>query len=262
MIFMTFEMCSIIPCNTRNYRKANRTPDDIQYIVIHYTGNRNDTAEANCRYYQGALPSDRVASAHYFVDSKNIICSVQPYDIAYAVGGSRYASYKTTGGARYYQKCTNSNSISIEVCGGKEIYYPGEKAIKNVEVLTRDLMNYYNVPVENVIRHFDVTGKVCPAWAVNLDYKKQTTYTPEWEKFLTNLREGKSMYTDYEFAKFKELMNGYLEEQDKKPDGWAKDVMTWAAENEIAVGGRPHAFSTRAETLTMIQNYDRTNKEA
>ena len=37
-----------------------------------------------------------------------------------------------------------------------------EATIKNAADLVKLLMKKYNVPVERVIRHYDVTGKVCP----------------------------------------------------------------------------------------------------
>ena len=85
--------------------------DDIKYIVIHYTGNNGDTAANNCRYFQGA---NRNASAHYFVDGGNYVYkSVPVKSVAWSVGGF----YSQSGGAgSYYKKCTNANSISVEMC--------------------------------------------------------------------------------------------------------------------------------------------------
>ena len=47
-----------------NHSRGN----SVQYIVIHSTGNTNDTAKNNADYFYRA---DRQASAHYFVDDKN-----------------------------------------------------------------------------------------------------------------------------------------------------------------------------------------------
>ena len=43
--------------------------NNIQYIVIHYTGNKGDTAKNNADYFYGG---NRQASAHYFVDDNSI----------------------------------------------------------------------------------------------------------------------------------------------------------------------------------------------
>ena len=87
----------------------------IKYIVIHWVGAAS-TAVNNGTYFQGG---DRGASAHYFVNDTHIVKSVRERDIAWAVGshglldqGSPYAKY----GGSLFGKCTNQNSVSIEMC--------------------------------------------------------------------------------------------------------------------------------------------------
>lgn len=143
--------------NRSNYG-GKRNIADIKYIVIHYTANDGDTDEGNGNYFANNIVG---ASAHYFVDDDSITRSV-PYDyIAWAVGGSKY---KYTKGGKFYGKCTNANSISIEFCDTKKngVYDFTEATMKNAADLVKLLMKKYNVPVERVIRHYDVTGKVCP----------------------------------------------------------------------------------------------------
>ena len=135
---------------------GNRSEDDIKYIVIHYTGNDGDTAANNCRYFQG---TNRNASAHYFVDGGDYVYkSVPVKSIAWSVGGF----YSQSGGAgSYYKKCTNANSVSVEMCNCVKSV-PDDVFDQTVE-LTRFLMDKYNVPPSRVIRHWDVNGKECPA---------------------------------------------------------------------------------------------------
>lgn len=131
-------------------RKSNyggtRSTKDIDYIVLHYTGNSGDTALNNCKYFQGA---SRGASAHYFVDGgKYIYKSVAVNRAAWAVGGC----YSTAGAAgNYYKKCTNANSLSIEMCNstGKV----PEKVREQTIELVKFLMKKYGVPASHVIRH-------------------------------------------------------------------------------------------------------------
>lgn len=155
--------------DSKNYGKKRNT-DNIKYIVIHYTGNDGDSDENNGKYFKNNIVK---ASAHYFVDDDSVTRSVSDDYTAYSVGGNRYDDYKTTGGASLYKKCTNTNSISIELCDevkdGK--VYPSEKTIENALELTKELMQKYNIPKENVIRHFDVTGKKCPAYWCGTDEK-------------------------------------------------------------------------------------------
>ena len=153
------------PCNPANYRKGyNRK---IEYIVVHYTGSTG-TALANVKYYSG--PS-RAASAHYFVGHKaegaQIYQSVDPADIAWHCG---------TSGTYYHPSCRNSNSIGIETCchndtsdksaASRSWYFDKETEDRLVE-LVKALMAKYNIPLENVIRHYDVTHKTCPAMWVH-----------------------------------------------------------------------------------------------
>lgn len=142
----------------RNNYGGKRSTADIKYIVIHYTANDGDTDEGNGNYFANNIVG---ASAHYFVDDDSITRSVPDDYIAWAVGGSKY---KNTKGGAFYGKCTNANSISIELCDTKKngVYDFTEATMKNAADLVKLLMEKYTVPVERVIRHYDVTGKVCP----------------------------------------------------------------------------------------------------
>ena len=150
--------------NAGNYGPA-RNAQAIRYIVIHYTGNDGDTAMNNAKYYASTVVK---SSAHYFVDDKEIVQSVPDLHTAWAVGGGKYPSCPQTGGGTLYNICRNTNSISIELCDTERngVYAPAPETVKAALALTRSLMQKYNIPQKNVIRHFDVTGKLCPAyWA-------------------------------------------------------------------------------------------------
>ena len=154
-----------------NFRKGSNKIN--KYIVIHYVG-ATGGAEANCRYF---LSNYRGASAHYFVGhSGEIFQCVEDKDIAWHCGAS---SYK-------HSYCRNTNSIGIELCCKKKsdgTWYFEEATVKAAIELTRELMKKYNIPIDNVIRHYDVTGKMCPepyvrdvaAWNT---FKASLTSTP------------------------------------------------------------------------------------
>lgn len=121
-----------------------------RYIVIHFTANNGDTALGNCKYFYDV---NRNASAHYFVDENGIYQCVKDSDVAWHCGAK---SYK-------HPYCRNSNSIGVELCSRKlNNYYFKDETVTNGVYLVRELMAKYNIPIENVIRHYDVTGKVCP----------------------------------------------------------------------------------------------------
>lgn len=147
------------PSNRNNYG-SKRQLSSIKYIVIHYTGNDGDSDESNSNYFKG----DRGVSAHYFIDDDSITQTVKDEYVAWSVGGKKYPDCLQTGGGKWHGKCTNANSISIELCdsvkNGRCDFT--ENTLKQAAELTLLLMDKYNISRENVIRHFDVTGKVCP----------------------------------------------------------------------------------------------------
>lgn len=69
-------------------------------------------------------------------------------------------------------------------------WYFDEAATANLIEFVQYLMDKYNVPIENVIRHYDVTGKLCPRpWVgddINTYYGK--TGNEMWEEFKSELR--------------------------------------------------------------------------
>ena len=129
-----------------------------QYIVVHYVG-AVSTAKNNVDYYASQKLQ---ASAHYFVDEKEIWQSVEDWNSAWHCGGGLQGS----GGHKFHGICKNSNSIGIEMCvkktSGGEWYFEPETVSNTIE-LVKLLMKKYNIPKSRVIRHYDVTGKICPA---------------------------------------------------------------------------------------------------
>lgn len=164
---------------TQTAHKSNygstRSESSIKYIVIHYTGNNGDTAANNCTYFQGA---NRHASAHYFVDGGAYVYNSVPVkSVAWSVGGF----YSQSGGAgSFYKKCTNANSLSIEMCNCVKSV-PDDVFDQTVE-LTKYLMKKYDIPASRVIRHWDVNGKSCPGrWTGKNN--------SGWEKFKKTITE-------------------------------------------------------------------------
>jgi N-acetylmuramoyl-L-alanine amidase CwlA len=138
---------------------GTRNISNVKYVVLHYTANKNDTAKANANYFK---TGGRSASAHYFVDGTSVYQSVYDNVIAWSVGGSKYSDCATTGGGKLYGIVTNSNSISIELCSTNGDF--SKKTLENAALLVGDLMNKYNIDIDHVVTHFQITGKHCPAY--------------------------------------------------------------------------------------------------
>lgn len=148
------------------YDKTKKLPyKRIKWIVIHYTACPGDTAQREALAFHNGNTGGRYAGAHVFVDDDSVWKSVPINRAAWSVGGNLYPDVKSTGGGRFYGECDNYNSISIEMCttrsGGIS-----EETIERTIALTRYYMEKYKVDADHVIRHFDITGKSCPApWA-------------------------------------------------------------------------------------------------
>lgn len=119
----------------------------IKYIVIHFTGNDNDSDEGNAKYF---ATDGRKASAHYFIDEDSCTQIILDTDKAWHVGD---------GAGKY--GITNSNSIGIEMCGDNGDILPQTET--NTLELVRELMKKYGVSKDNVVRHYDASRKNCPA---------------------------------------------------------------------------------------------------
>ena len=145
---------------------GSRTASQIKYLVIHYTANDGDKAANNAAYFQNNVVK---ASAHYFVDDTTVYRSVPDLKIAWAVGGKKYANAAQTGGGTMHGIITNTNSISVELCDTRKdgTYQATEATLENAVSLCKQLMALYHIPLENVYRHFDVTGKHCPSYFIN-----------------------------------------------------------------------------------------------
>lgn len=153
--------------NVHISRLANRP---IKYISIHYTA--GGTSKKGAALSTRSVFIKRSASADFVVDDETIV-RINP-DLknyyCWAVGDRKNAY---SGGGRLYGKATNKNTVSIEICSNLEKgatpaipnhsgWYFTDEALDNALRLVRYLMVLLNVPKSNVIRHYDVSGKLCP----------------------------------------------------------------------------------------------------
>ena len=133
-----------------DYNFSSRQGSDIEYLIFHYTGNKGDTALNNAKYFNAC---NRNASAHFFVDDNEIVQVVEEYNAAWSVGDGK---------GKY--NITNQNSISIEMCCNSDCKV-SEKTEANALELVKSLMDKYNISINNVVRHYDASRKICPNWS-------------------------------------------------------------------------------------------------
>lgn len=264
-----------MPCNPGNYTAKRRSA--IRYLVVHYTG-APGTARNNGAYF--ASRGDIGASAHYFVDAQDIVQSVPDSGRAWHCGA---ASYR-------HPECRNDNSIGVELCcyqdaAGRWRFDP--ETVANAVLLIRALMDKYSIDAGHVVRHYDVTGKVCPepfvrdaaAWA---EFKARLTAPETTEEDDMNRYNTVAEMPEYYRAEAQALIDAgalrgdaagnlnvtedmlrcmiiskryqdaLLTGADTKPSGWAEDELEEAVAAGITDGIRPRGYATREEAAIMV----------
>lgn len=139
--------------------------EQINGVVIHYVGNPNTTAQANRNYFESlSAGTDGVyASSHFIVGLEGEVVQCIPLtEIAYA-SNSR-----------------NDDTVAIEVCHPDETgEFTSVTYDRLVELTAWLCVTFHLDPEEDVIRHYDVSGKLCPLYYVE---------NPEaWETFLQDV---------------------------------------------------------------------------
>ena len=154
----------------------------IEYIALHYTAgttSKAGTALGTAKWFASGGNPSNPASSDFIVDDRDVVQYNNDIENRYAwcVGGAKY-SPTTSLGASLYGKATNKNTINIEICSNKvnkksllasdTDWYFTDAELDNTRELVKYLMKKYNIPIERVIMHHTVTGKLCPAmWTHN-----------------------------------------------------------------------------------------------
>lgn len=183
-------------------RTPNRT---IKYIAIHYTAGAS-SAPGRAVNMKNSWEKSRRASADFGVDDRDMVQfnpDLKNYK-CWSVGDKKNPN---GGGGQLYGIATNGNTISIEICSNlkkgysaskvnHEGWYYTDKALDNAVKLVKILMKKFNIPIERVVRHYDISGKICPGiigWNNYTIYEADGTKTnkksdsSEWIKFKKRL---------------------------------------------------------------------------
>lgn len=241
-----------------NVNRTIHSDRKIEFLVIHYIG-AFGTAEDNCKYFKNI---NRKASAHYFVDEKGVWQCVEDKDAAWHCGDLGQGEYKGV--------CRNANSLSIEMRPDKidktsteaadKDWFFDSRTVNNTIKLAKYLMEKYNIPIERVIRHYDVTSKWCPrpymGTDVNVCYHK--TGNQLWVDFKSRLieKEGECPQDI-----FNEKFNNYVKILRKEsPSGWCLNERKWAEENGLIQGDNEgnmnyRMFPTREEVVVLLKRF-------
>ena len=140
--------------------------EKVDGVVIHYVGNPSTTAQANRNYFESLSSgeTETYASSHFVVGLEGEVIQCIPLtEIAYA-SNSR-----------------NSDTIAIECCHESEDGKFNQKTYDSLVHLTAWLCQKFNLTAEDVIRHYDVTGKACPLYYVE--------HEDAWQSFKDDVKK-------------------------------------------------------------------------
>jgi N-acetylmuramoyl-L-alanine amidase len=156
----------------------------VKGIVIHWVANPGTPAMANRNFFEslkdqppGLRPQDyRYASAHYVIgiDGELVRC-VPDTEVCYHVGADTYKNEALRRLSSYPNNCT----IGIELCHPKEDGKFSGATLQSCRELISSLLLQYSLGREDVWRHFDVTGKICPRYFVE--------HADEWDTFKVSI---------------------------------------------------------------------------
>lgn len=164
----------------------------VKYIAVHYTAgttSKKGSARNVARYFANSTVN---ASADFVVDDYEAVqYNPNPRTrYCWAVGATKKANNK---GGKLWGKANNRNTISVEICSSlkkgyvyaetpanSQGWYFTDEVISNAVELVKELMRIYKIPASNVIRHYDVTGKLCPGIG---GWNEDSKSTYQWQRF-------------------------------------------------------------------------------
>lgn len=146
------------------YSRPGTRSEKIKNIVIHYTANPGTSAKQNRNYFENLKDvKNTKASSHFIVGLEGeIIQCVPTWEIAYA------------------SNHRNSDTVSIETCHRTKDGTYTEETYKTMVELTAWLCEKFNLTEDDIIRHYDITGKICPKYFVDNE--------TAWEQFKQDVK--------------------------------------------------------------------------
>lgn len=147
------------------YSRPQKELKKIKGVVIHYTANPGTDAEANRNYFEGLKDGKTYSNGKYIYTSSNFIVGLKG-DIIQCIPVDEVA---------YASNDRNDDTLSIEVCHPDDTGKFTKKSYQALVKLTAWICSKYNLQKEDILRHYDITGKMCPKYYVENEDK--------WEQF-------------------------------------------------------------------------------
>ena len=161
---------------------------EIQYIVVHETAADTlnvGSAEATAKLFS---ESDSPASADFIVDDETAVQYNPDPENRFCrhCGGERAYTH----GGSLYRLCTDLNSIGVVICStnrtdavtssGDPCRFFTDAALANAAELIAELMDAYCIDISHVVRHYDVSGTLCPGI---IGWNEDSGHAESWYAF-------------------------------------------------------------------------------
>ena len=147
------------------YSRPQLPLTEVKYIAIHYTANPGASAQANRDYFENlATTHETKVSSHFVVGLEGEVIQCIP-----------------TSEMSYATNSRNVDTISIECCHKDDTGAFEQATYDSVVKLTAWLCARFGLTSEQVIRHYDVTGKECPKYYVD--------HPDAWEQMKADIEE-------------------------------------------------------------------------
>ena len=139
--------------------------EEVHGIVVHYTANPGSSARQNRDYFQSlAVTKQTSASSHFIIGLDGEIVQCIPCkEISYASNDRNY------------------DTISIECCIDDDTGKFNDATYRSFIHLLAWLVGRYDISCNDIIRHYDVTGKNCPKYYVE--------NPASWRKLIRDVEE-------------------------------------------------------------------------
>lgn len=141
-------------------------------IAVHYVGNPNTSAIANRNYFENQKTAKRYVSSHFIVGLQGEIIQCIPLDeISYCTNQA------------------NSYSVSIECCHPDSTGKFTEATEQSLAELCAYLLEKFGLSADDIIRHYDVTGKQCPLYWSPTKYQSAEVANGRFAEFKEKVRK-------------------------------------------------------------------------
>lgn len=231
------------------------------WLAFHFTAgltSKKGAARNTATWF--ANPQNRNGSADFIVDDAEMVQYNADLNNrrCWAVGDD---SRRYSKGGRLYGIAVNCNTISIEICSNTKSgnipnanspdWYFTEASLQNALKLGAYLMKMYNIDIDHVVRHYDISGKYCPGI---IGWNANSGSDAAWRNFKTRLKAmtAESEDEDMTESEVRKIVHEILDGANTVPDDWAKAELREAIDLGITDGTRPKGYATRQEAAIMV----------